>query len=283
MKSQVCERLNWKWNSAVAAPFYTNSWQQDYPQVGLTGVEWGEDCDRIDINNTSYPKPLDNLTFRKQLSRTSFANCPITQICWMYNQNMTWGTWPGANVTYYPLVGTNPTAQNPIMNFIDANGNYLVLTTFGTTGATAPAAAADSVEGTTVTDGSVVWTVASGLSQGWRVYGLPGATGPTFQVVPAYQMSAVEFTSLDQLLTPIPDNYARIFRQGYRSYCLRASKNPNDQAKGEREYEKWIKSMLDARKQGDKEQNSYGLLPATSPVESIYGQIRNPMDPAEPY
>src|ERR1700678_3122844 len=63
MADFIAERFNWKWNSIVAAPFYTNSWQQDYPQIGLVNVDWGEDADRVDINNTSIPKPLRNIPF----------------------------------------------------------------------------------------------------------------------------------------------------------------------------------------------------------------------------
>lgn len=283
MGDLIAERFNWKWNRAVAAPFYTNSWQQDYPQVGLIDVDWGEDCDRIDINNTSLPKPLFNLTWRKQLSRTNYANGVLNQICWMYNKDLSYGIWPGAGKTFYPLLGANPTAQNPIMSMIDGNGNLLIVTSFGTTGNAAPELPADSDEGETVEDGTVVWTVVDPLSQGFRVYGTPSATGPTWKIVPSYQMVAPKFTTLGQMIDPIPDNFARFFRRGYKAYSLAASPNPNDQRKADGEKQAWIMEMVNARKQGDREVNAYGLLPATSPVETIYGRLRNPQDPAEPY
>ncbi|OYV36708.1 MAG: hypothetical protein B7Z80_14865 [Rhodospirillales bacterium 20-64-7] len=49
MADLICERFNWKWNRAVAAPIYTNSYQQDYPQPAQTAgvIGWGEDCDGI--------------------------------------------------------------------------------------------------------------------------------------------------------------------------------------------------------------------------------------------
>jgi hypothetical protein len=283
MGDLIAERFNWKWNSQVAAPFYTNSWQQDYPQVGLVNMDWGEQADRIDINNTSYPLPLFNMTWRKQLSRTSYANGVIGQVCWMYNKDLSTGVWPGAGKTYFPLAGTNPTAQNPIMAIKDANGNILVVTTFGTTGNAAPVLAAGAAEGATVNDGSVVWTVAGPLSQGFRVFGMPSATGPVWQIIATYQMIAPTFSTLQQMLDPIPDNYARFFRRGYYTYCLKASPNPNDRRKFEAEHAAWLMEMQNSKKQGDRELNSYGLLPATSPVESIYGRLRNPQDPSEPY
>jgi hypothetical protein len=283
MADIIAERFNWKWNSQVAAPFYTNSWQQDYPQVGLTNVDWLEDCDRVDINNTSIPKPLRNMTARRQLSRTNWTTGPVGQICWMYNSDMSYGNWAGPSQTYYPLLGTTPTMQNGAMAFVDVNGNILVLTTFGTTGATQPTAAANAVEGTTVDDGSCVWTVAAGTSQGWRVFPLPGATGPVWQVTPKYQVIAPQFTELKQLINPIPNNYAKYFRRGYEIACLGASANPTNKQTAESLYPLWQKELLDAAKQGDKEINAYGLLPSTYPVETVYPWLRNPQDPAEPY
>lgn len=283
MGDLIAERFNWKWNSKVAAPFYTNSWQQDYPTLSLTDMDWGESADRIDINNTSFPLPLYNMTWRKQLPRTSYANGVLNQVCWMYNRDLTFGAWPGAAVTFYPLVGTNPTAQNPIMSMIDANGNLLIVTSFGTTGNAAPALPANSAPGTTVEDGTVTWTVVDPGGQGFRVYGLPSATGPTWQIIATYQKIAPLFTTLQQTLDPIPDNYSRFFRRGYYTYCLKASANPNDTRKFEPERTAWLMQLEKSKQQGDREVNAYGLLPSTSPVESLYGHLRNPQDPAEPY
>jgi hypothetical protein len=281
MADIIAERFNWKWNSQVATPFYTNSWQQDYPQIGLVNVDWLEDCDRVDINNTSIPKPLRNMTVRRQLSRTNWTTGPVGQICWMYNSDMSYGLWVANSV--YTVPTTNPTAQNPPTAFIDANGNILVLTTFGTTGATQPAAAANAVEGTVVADGSCEWTVAAGTSQGWRVFPLPGATGPIWQVTPKYQVMAPQFTTLKQVINPIPNNYAKYFRRGFEIACKGASANPQDKKEALQQYPLWQKELLDAAKQGDKEVNAYGLLPATYPVETVYPYLRNPQDPSEPY
>jgi hypothetical protein len=144
MSAIVAERFNPKWNRAIAAPFLTNSWQQDYPQIGLVNIGWGEDVDVVDINNTAFPKPLNvpvTMTWRRQLSRTSLAWWPPNQICWMYNQDLSYGTWPGPGVTFNPQLTPGPVIQNPLMSMQDANGNLLIVTTLGTTVAgPAPAA-----------------------------------------------------------------------------------------------------------------------------------------------
>jgi hypothetical protein len=276
MADLITERFNWKFNRAVAVPIYTNSWQQDYPQPAQPNgiIAWGEDCDICDINNTSYPKPLNwdgPVTWMRGLTRTSVPRWRPTRICWMYNSELTWGTWPGAQVVYHPLLTTGTPGQNSLMNMIDSNGNYLILTGFGTTGLTAPAAPANSTEGTTVNDGSCVWTVVSGTSQGFRVDFLPNSTGPTYQLIPSYQLAPPIFTTYEQLLTPIPDSFSRHFQTGLESYCLMASPNPADRPRGNEAYGRWIKTMTDMIKQGDQEPNTYGLIPQTSVVESRWG------------
>lgn len=285
MADMICERFNWKFNRFTAAPFLSNSWQQDYPQPaqkqGIIG--WGEDADIIDINNTVIPKPLWNLTIRRGLSRTNVNVWRPRQLCWMYNKDLSWGAWPGPDVVFSPLLGINaPVAQNPIMNFIDANGNYLILTTFGTTGSTAPSAPANSAEGTTVNDGSVVWTVVDGDSQGWRFDALPSSTGPTYQTIPYCQLEPPLFADLAQMLDPIPDSYRRHFLEGLRAACLKASPILDNQKRGEEARQYWFKSMADAMKQGDREMNAYGLMPQTSVVQGRWDGV-GPFTADRPY
>lgn len=273
MADLICERFNWKWNRAVAAPIYTNSYQQDYPQPAQTAgvIGWGEDCDCIDINNTMMPKPLWNLTWRKQLSRTSISVWRPSQICWMYNGDMALGAWPGASVVYAPLVTSGAQSQNPVMSMADANGNILIVTAFGTTGATAPVLPPNSAEGTTVVDGTVTWMVVSPTSQGFRLNSLPSATGPTFQITPYYQLDPPKFAVQSQLLNPIPDSFSRYFYRGLESECLLASASPADMKRGQIAKVAWLNALIESMKQGDREMNSYGLQPATSVVEQRFG------------
>jgi len=278
----IAERFNWKWNRAVGPTFYTNSYQQDYPQLGLTNIGWLEDADRIDINNTSIPKPLRQLTVHRQLSRNNLTWKPVEKICWMYNSLLSLGTWPGAGVTFYPLVTAN-VQQNPIMSMRDVNGNILIVTNVGTTGLSAPSAPLNAVEGTPVSDGTVTWMVVAATSQGFRVDPLPGAAGPVWQITPYYQMLAPRLTTMASLINPIPDDYSKYFQVGYETYCLQASPNPGDRARFEDAKAAWIKSMMDISKQGDREADAYGMLPVTQPVESVYPWRRNPQDPSQPY
>ena len=267
----ITERFNWPFNRAVATPFYTNTFQQDYPQPAQPGgfMQWGEDCDYIDINNTTIPIPCNwdgAMIWRRQLSRTSATGWRPRQISWMYNNDLNWGTWPGASKVFSPLVTTGRTTANPIMNFIDKNGNYLILSTFGTTGSTAPFLPASSAEGVTVTDGSCVWMCVSGNSQGFRLDVLPSSTGQVLQIVPIYQRTPPVFTKLSQTLDPIPDDFSRHFDAGLEWQCLGASTNPADRQRANAGYPLWLNAMEKMIKQGNKSPDVYRMIASASPV-----------------
>lgn len=285
MADLVCERFPWKWNRATAAPFYTNSYQQDYMQPAQAAgpIGWGEDGDVIDINSTSVPPQLKNIKWRRGLSRTNTSRWWPENFCWMYNGELSLGVWPGADVTYYPLLGAGaPMSQNPIMSMKDANGNILIVTVFGTTGSVAPVLPANSVEGTTVVDGTVTWTCVSATSQGFRLDCLPSAAGPTLQIIPYYQLEPPTFTVMSQKINPVPDNFSRFFFRGAQSECLMASVNPGDMKRGEQMKAEWLNALALAIKQGDRELDSYALQPVTGPVEPYYGP-RQPRTPDNPY
>lgn len=284
MSDLISKRFNWKWNRHLAPALYTNSWQQDYPYPGTVNtMGWLENADRIDINNTSNPKPLKQITARKDLPLTSYCRGPVSDVCWVYNSEMKLGAWPGAGVTYYPLVtGINPVKQNSPMG-IQIGTTILTLKTFGTTGTAVPVIPATAAEGDPITDGTCVWTVCAPTSKGFRVYPLPGATGPVWQVIPRYQSLPPIITTLQQMIDPIPDDQAKHFRRGYQAFSLRASPNPQDRQRFQPDYTEWIETLLAIRETADKELNVYGLVPATFPVDEIYPGWRNPRDPSTPY
>lgn len=270
------ERFNWKWNRADAVPFLTNSWQQDYPQLAQPNgiIGWGEDCDAIDILNTKLPKPLRNLSWRRGLSRTSSLNGWWPgNICWMENKDLFIGAWPGAGVTYSSLT-VSPQPQNPIMSMTDVNGNILIVTTPGVTGSAAPELPVDSVEGLTVTDGSVVWTCVSPTSHGFRIDRLPPATGPTLLIKPYYQIDPPLFTEFTQTLDPMPDSFSRHFYRGLESELLIASPNPGDLKRGQNAKQEWMMALAAVMKQGDRELNLYSLVPAVPVVEQKWNEGR---------
>lgn len=285
----ISQRFNWKWNRKIAPAFYTNSWQQDYPQLGNTDVGWLEEFDMVQINSTQIPLPLwgspDTSVYR-QLSRTRNSAWRPNGLCWMYNKDLSYGPWPGPSVILNPLVTTQPIQQNPILSYIDGVGNLLIIQTFGTTGTTMPSAPASSVEGTILVDGTAEWVVVAPLSIGFRLSAIPGSTQPVFQVTVYYQMNPVTFasTSFTQVtLDPIPDDQARYFRRGYEAYCLKASPNPGDRARFPAAQQQWLADMDSMKKDSAHEQDAYSMIPANWPIDYSWSNNRNPNDPSQPF
>ncbi len=286
MLEMIAERFNFKWNRERIPPFYTNSWQQDYAQLGSlfpAPIGWLEGAYWIDINNTALPKPTYAIEVVRDLPVTSISGNPPGKICWLPNSQLVQGVWPGAAKLYTPPLGALITPTNPPTNILDADGNILILTTYGTTGMLAPVVPANSLEGVTVNDGSCVWTVASPDSQGFRVIPLPPQQGVVYQVnVIAQRKAPAAFTAPGNLINPIPDDYAHHFRNGYIAGCHKMSPNPQMRAlyhgpRGLREA--WLESLLNVARQGDREPDNCGFIPDRSVIAAQGGVDIGPANP----
>jgi hypothetical protein len=265
MSELIAERFNWKWNRMKLPPFYTSSWQQDYAQIATrwpAAIGWLEGAYWIDINNTALPKPTYPIEVKRDLPVTSISGNPPGKIAWHYNSQLNQGMWPGVNQVYTQPLGAIQTPVNGPINILDANNNILVLTTYGTTGAIAPVLPVNSVEGLTVNDGSCIWTVADPDSQGLRISPLPPQTTVVYQVnVIAQMMAPPPFTSMGQFINPVPDDYARWFRDGFYAWCYKMSPNPQARSAFPQMQQHWLQAMEKARKQGDREEDNSMFYP----------------------
>lgn len=260
MKDILAERFNHKFNSFMPAPFYTISWQQDYPQVNLTNLGWGESCEAIDINNTALPKPINWPQFVRDQQRTSWAASPVSEISWEYNSILYFAEWPGPNKVYTNPLGAVSTPTNPHTAIQDSNGNMYALTTYGTTAAEGPgpllgADAFDPENITTVNDGTCIWTVCNPQGQGFRIAPLPPQSGVVYKVMPRCQAKPPIFMNLAQLINPIPDDYAGWFRDGADAYCYRLSPDPKIKQMFEMKRQQWLDALAGTRKAGDRERD----------------------------
>jgi hypothetical protein len=284
MAALISQRFNFKWNRMRVPPFYTNSWQQDYAQLSKTTwpapLGWIEGGYWVDINNTALPKPTYAIEVKRDLEYTSISGNPPSKIDWLPNNQLMQGVWPGANQLYTQPLGALITPTNPPTNILDVNGNILVLTTYGTTGVTAPQAAANAAEGTAVNDGSCVWKVADPNSIGFRLLPLPPQQGVVYQVNVIAQMQApAAFTSMGQQINPVPDDYAVWFREGYKAFCYQMSPNPQMQMAFERKRDQWLAAVGAALKQGDREDTNAGFIPDRSVVSPVGGVDIGPANP----
>lgn len=287
MISQAC---NWKWNRFILPAFYTNGFQQDYALPGVVNLGWLEHGVLIDINNTAIPKPVWPLEVVRDLEFTSAQYGRPGQISWLPNDQLYYGTWgatntgnttiglnPGPNMVIGTLLGVYAAPINPILQVQDAFGNLWVLTTFGTTGSsnpfasnvnpTYPTSINPTQTATTVTDGTVVWTAVNPKGMGIRVNPIPPQTGIVYKFYVAAQYRAFAFSggpfqNLQQTIEPIPDDFAKYFRDGFVAMAAAHSQDPKVRAKFQDLYGMWQKSLMDARKQMDRERENCGFAPA---------------------
>lgn len=256
----------WKYNSYVAAPFYTQPYQQDFMStISSSTMGWLESGVFIDINNpsgTSQYFVTPPLQCVARLLPTYSLGIP-SQVAWILNRNAQTASWPGANSVFTnPLVslGGGP-AQNPITNITDTNGNLQAVTTYGVTGSVQPTwPAANSTPGTTTTDGTVVWTVMDPLCVAFRVNNMATFNSNVWKINLTYQQKPPLITSLTQTFSPIPDEYQYLIKQGFLAYCYKKA----DKATFNTEYAQWLEDIQEALGQSDREQQTFGIYPSDS-------------------
>ena len=112
------------------------------------------------------------------------------------------------------------------------NGTFLCLASTSTELILAnTAAAVDIHAGSATSTASTVWTVVDPYGQGFRVVPVPTQTGLVWQFYLTGQKRPIRFTSLNQTLAPLPDEYEPNFRQMFVAQCYRYSPEAKTRAK----------------------------------------------------
>lgn len=273
----LAQSLPWKFNRAAATPFLSVALQQDYI-TSITDLGWLEQGWRIDINNTTTPKPVFSLETIRDIQQLSWQQVPF-QVSWIPNNLAIYGTWQ-ANTSYPTGLGQTQTPTSPIQQFIDTNGNFLFVSTNGISGNVQPVLPASSVAGTTVTDGTVIWKVADPSGIAFRFTPLPATSGIVWELHPIYQKKPPIKTSLTQTISPIPDEFGYLFRQGLLAMCMIHAGNKQ----GPMALAQWKEDLFTALKSSDRERDqvtmypSDGLMSGQTPYSSGL-----PVGPAYPF
>lgn len=279
--AMFAEPFNWKFNRILIPTFFTISFQQDYASVNIGNIGWLEHGALRDINNAAIPKPIFPIEVVRDLERTYAQLGRPGQVCWLYNNGLIQGTWPGPNTLYTNPVGAATTPANPLINILDPNGNIQILTTYGTTGGVQPTwPAASSSQGTTTTDGTCVWTVSNPFGQGFRLGTLPAQTGVCWEVGLVAQAKPPKFTSLTQPMDPITDEYIKYFREGFIAHSYLTSSDPKLYEIGERRKATWESDMKKMMSQANRERDAVGFYPDRGIMSGAYPF---PIGPAWPY
>lgn len=295
----------WKWNRATfdKVRFFTNSWQQDYFLPGISNVAWIEMAWAVNFQQTSNPKQKIKMEVRRDLAVTADQTGYPSKICWIYNDQAQTGTWgqtalasvggltnPGPSAVYSDPSTATQAVNNPITIIKDPNGNLWVVTTYGTCGTVQPnwpaspqypTFSSPNTVATTVTDGTVVWTAVDPKGQGMRLAPIPPQTGIEWLIEPQCQLRAPTFANLQQLLDPIPDDFATYFKQGFFAQCYRRSADPKVRAKFPDEWRLFMDALRKAIIAGQRELDDVGFYPGSSIMDSGISTVY--LGPAYPW
>jgi len=296
---------NWKWNRFYVPPFATISWQQDYFVPNLVTLGWLESCWANEFNITSQPKPKFPMEVVKDLQSTYVQTGYPQRICWLPNRLLLTGTWgatelqtitgqnnPGPGTVYVNPIGSQVQPSNPINQIKDSNGNLWVVTTYGTCGNTEPVWPTNpayptlndpTADSTNVIDGTTVWTAINPNGQGFRLSPIPPQQGQVWTINPSAQSRIQRFTSLNQYLNPLPDDLVSYFQNGFFTECYRYHPDAKVHSKYAQEYARWLKSLDDAVKTFDREQDSFAFRPCSNMMDGGYSPYLGPSAPYGPF
>lgn len=305
MQRILAEGMDWKWNRGYVPAILSVGLQQDYV-TQVTDMGWLESADRIDINNSTNngnmaPKPVFSMESVRDLGRTSFQGYPFN--CSFVPNSLAYlGQWY-ADTAYGCAYGQAQIPITPIQQFMDANGNILYINSsvlglninspgfdgtpivlptpnpYGISGTVQPVLPANSATGTTVTDGTVTWTVANPNGYAIRIVPLPALSSLAWLMEPIYQKKPPTITSIQQVIAPIPDEFAYLFRHGFKAACYEyAGSKLFAEA-----YSKWEEMLLVAVKSADREREDAVMYPSESLMGGGPARTGMPIGPAWPY
>jgi hypothetical protein len=315
----IGQPYNWKWNRINIPPFPTISLQQDYYIPGVSNIGWIESAWAVNINQTSVIKQKTFLEVRKDLEVTYAQQTYPGKICWLPNKILMSGTWgahplgptpgnlsgettvvgpnqsgqqnPGPGVIYTNPLGTLATPLNACTAITDYYGNLWTLTKFGTCGITQPQWPSNptyptfkspNLLATTVLDGSCVWTAIDPNGQGIRVNPVPPQTGVPFLIQVVAQLRAKRFSSLNETLGVIPDDWEWAFKMLFFAECYRRNPDPKVRAKYPQERQLALEALDKSVRQADREMDDFGFYPTSASVMDT-GWGYNPTSPILPF
>jgi hypothetical protein len=277
----------------TAAVLETHAAQAVSASGPILNLSWLERGVAIDINNSAIAKPYTRIECGRQLPQTTstYGNNgvlgdPGFYCNWFPNRTLYYGTWgqenvggptlgnnPVADSVYTQPLGNNSQPDNPITQIQDANGNLLLLTTYGTEGSAAPLAPVNACPGTTVSGSgaTTVWTVLDPNGWGFRFLPVPSSTGTQWQFNLTAQMKPVRFVDLAQTLAPLPDEMEPHFRAGFIAQCYRYSPEKAVYAKSQTEWALWLKSLQEMRVKDDRELEENKFIPS----RTVFGAARS--------
>ncbi len=301
----LMQGMNWRWNESYVPLFITNCLQQDYV-TSLTDIGWLTSAFRIDVNNNTNagnlsPKPIATLEVSRDLGISPYPSLPV-EVCFINNSQAQFGVWTPETVIPCGY-GVAAAPATPIQQIVDANSNILFIDSsvlnlsinspgfnttpitlpdpnpYGTTGTDAPVLPPASKPGTTILDGTVTWTVADPNGYAIRLNPLPGMGGLCWLMQIVYQRKAPRFRTLQDTISPVPDDYSYLFREGFLAKCYDHVSSP----KAPGQYAKWHEQIEQALRASTREITEFGMYPDTGMAGGSVIGPSIPIGPSSPY
>lgn len=270
VKKIMAKTNPWKWNATPFPKVQTQPYQQDYPtSISQNQLGWLQSAVIADINNNTKPLPILPINAVNSLLPTFITGRP-QKVAWIPNALAQTGSWPGAYSTYIDPLSANGggPASNPITAVTDSNGNIELVTTYGVTGGTEPDwPPAGAAAGTTTQDGSVTWTVQDPAGVALRIDALATFQSNIWELRVLFQNKPPNITSLGQDLSPIPDDFSYLVKQGFLAYCYKQV----DHGKFVVEFSQWLEDIQSAMESSDREYQEFGFYPS-APLQGGGGE-----------
>jgi hypothetical protein len=95
----------------------------------------------------------------------------------------------------------------------------------------------------------------------------------------AYQRRPPRFTTLQQTLSPIPDELAYLFREGFLAKCLQHANSP----RAVQQNQMWHEQIEQAIRAGEREEQAWSIVPDTGMAGTSPNGTGWPVGPANPF
>jgi len=102
-----------------------------------------------------------------------------------------------------------------------------------------------------------LWTVANPNGYALRFNPLPPIGGFVWLAWIAYQRRAPKFLTLQQTISPVPDELAYLFREGFLAKCLAHANSP----RADRQNQLWHEQLEQAIRAGEREELTWSFTP----------------------
>jgi hypothetical protein len=247
----------WKFNRAELTSFITIDGQQDYTQVATDDLSWLESCVMEDEDNTSTSpdlKPTREIEAVQDLPKESLKDNP-EKVCMLSQDERT-----QAAVMDDPsgIDAVETTVIVDSTSGFSSTGIILIeseMMTYSGTTTTTFTGLVRGVLGTTAASHADTTAVAAASTSTLRFWKVPSTV--VWRAYVVYQLKPPIKTALTANWSPIPDDLAWVYQQGFLAMAYKMA----DDTRAETEYRKFLRDIGRATAKDEAELQHEGFFP----------------------